>query len=219
MTALHTPAADQLLTAGSTLPLDCRPTVGVVPGAEWTTLAVRVGDKVLDGSVVGRTVACKGACAPTDPEAEEWVWAAILGRLEEAMRRHDTAARRWLNTHGIAVPEGISPFRIAIRRVAQPARVSPEGSANLVESAKNYAWLRCAYPAARPVGWFRVEDVHRRPHGTDVKKDFFPEELIGRRRPARWLAHDGQDLAKGERTGEQAAYHTAGLACLHEEGM
>jgi hypothetical protein len=218
MTAtVHTLPIDQLLAVGSTLPVDCRPTVGVVPGAEWTGLAVRIGTKVVDTSVVGRQVACGDACKPDNPAAEEWLWVAILGRLEDAMRRHDTAARRWLTANQIAVPAGTSPFRVAIRRIPHPAGVSTAGAHNLIDSGITYGYLRHAYPASRPVGWFKIEDLHKRPHGTGVKDDYFPPELIGRSRPSKWLPHDGRNQTKGERTVEQAAFHTAGLACADDK--
>jgi hypothetical protein len=40
---------------GSTLGVDCRPTIAVDPGSRWTAIVVRVGAAAVDGALVGVT--------------------------------------------------------------------------------------------------------------------------------------------------------------------
>ena len=212
MTATAIPAAT-LLEHGSTLPVDCAPTIGVRPGAAWVGLAARIGRDVVDASVISRDLVCPEEDRDR-PLAVDWLCDAVAKRITAMAARHDRAARAWCARHGFQVAPPALPFQVAVARPSRPAGASIAGARNMVAAAELAGWLRGLYGAAM-VGPFPAGAVHKRANGgTGVADDYFPPTLIGRRRPDTWLPHDGAVAARGERDHEQDAYHAAGLACL-----
>lgn len=189
---------------GSTLDIDCPPSIGIDPGAEWTGIVARHGSAALNGTVIGlhpgRKLGNAERAALDLDDHDMWhdYYTRVCGAIDVLWDTYWDGQRVRVVVEGMDIPR--RPNARTRHRVPMTA------------------WLPVRELVAAIVGRYMPVIVvdhdhlgvrHQTSHGGSGDwRAYYPPVLYGAR-PASWL---GSDHPSNLRDHERAAYDAAGVA-------